>query len=310
MKMSAKMVAAAGMLLLLAASIGAQSVGKGQAVVTVLTKHEGETPSSVAQQDMAVKLDGKAAKVTKWKQYEPGNKIELVVLIDGAARSSLGRQMSDIQKFIDALPPNIQAGIAYMQNGQAVFSGPLSADHATVLKNLHLTGGISGTSASPYFCLSDLAKQWPGQDATARREVVMITDGLDPYHPQFDPTDPYVQAAINDAVRARLVVYGIYWGSRGFSDAAQTDSSAGQNLMAEVAVATGGKSFYMGSGNPVSFDSYFEELIQRFRNQWELGFESPLNGRPQMEELRLKMHAPGTEIDAPQKVLLDPSAAR
>jgi hypothetical protein len=310
MKMSARAIAAAGTLLLMAASAGAQSMGAGQAVVTVLTKHEGEVPSSVAQQDMAIKLDGKAAKVTKWKQYEPDNKIELVLLIDGGARSSLGRQMGDIQNFINALPPNILAGIAYMQNGQALFSGPLSADHATVLKNLHVTGGMVGSSASPYFCLSDLARQWPGQDPAARREVVMITDGVDPYQQQFDPSDPYVLASINDAVHARLVVYAIYWGSRGFSVAAQMDTSAGQNLLGEVAAATGGKSFYMGTGNPVSFEGYFQELIRRFRNQWELGFEGSLNGRPQVEDLRLKMHAPGTEIDAPQRVLLDPAAVR
>jgi hypothetical protein len=78
--------------LLMAVTTYAQNGGgQGQAVVTVLPKHEGELPASVTNQDLAVKVNGKNAKVTKWKQYEsPGNNLELVLLIDDSARSSLG----------------------------------------------------------------------------------------------------------------------------------------------------------------------------------------------------------------------------
>ena len=93
-----------------------------------------------------------------------------------------------------------------MQNGRAVFSGPLTPNHATAAQQLHLPLGAPGADASPYFCLSDLAKRWPSNDRAARREVIMITDGVDYYHLQYDPEDPYVQAAIQDLVRANLVV--------------------------------------------------------------------------------------------------------
>jgi hypothetical protein len=293
-----------------AAPMLAQSLGQGQAVVTVLSKKDGPLPPSILQQDLAVKVDGKNATVTTWKQYAPDSKIELVLLIDGGARSSLGRQTGDIEKFVNTLPPNVAAAIAYMQNGRSLFSGPLTLDHAAILKNLHLTGGTAGISASPYFCLSELAKHWPALDPAARREVVMITDGVDLYHPGFDPADPYVQEAITDATRAHLVVYSIYWSNRGFADARQAESAAGQSLLNQVAQATGGTSFYLGTGNPVSFEGYFDELIRRFRNQWDLGVETAYSGKPQVDELRLKLHAPGIEIDTPQKVLLDPAAAR
>jgi len=160
---------AAVTLLLMAAPAFAQN--QGQAVVTVLPKHEGQVPASVTGQDLAVKVDGKKATVTRWEPYrEPGNNLELVLLLDGSARTSLGRQMGDIEKFVRGLPPNIKAGIAYMQQGSAVFVAPLSADHAKVLNNLHLPGGSPGSNASPYFCLSDLAKKWPSQDAAVRSQ--------------------------------------------------------------------------------------------------------------------------------------------
>ena len=139
-------------LLAIAVPVSAQSLGQGQAVVTVLPKVEGQpVPSSVTNQDLAVQLNGKNAKVTHWGPYQaPNNQIELVLLIDGAARSSLGRQMEDIAQFVNSLPPNVKAAIAYMANGQADFAGPLTADHALILKNLHLPGGSSGIAASPF----------------------------------------------------------------------------------------------------------------------------------------------------------------
>jgi hypothetical protein len=104
-----------------------------------------------------------------------------------------------------------------MKNGRAVLSGPLSTNQALVVRELHLPGGSPGSNASPYFCLSDLAQHWPSQDRAARREVVMIGNGVDNYDPRFDFHDPYVRAAIDDSVRARLVVYAIAWKSQGFA---------------------------------------------------------------------------------------------
>jgi hypothetical protein len=253
-------------------------------------------------------VNGKNAKVTKWKQYEsPGNNLELVLLIDDSARSSLGRQMGDIAQFIKSLPPNVTAAIAYMQNGRAVFAAPLSADHDQVLRALHLPGGGAGSNSSPYFCLSDLAKNWPSKDTEARREVVMVTDGVDNYNRRFDPEDPYVQAAITDSVRARLVIYSIYWLNQGRADSTLSANFAGQGLLSAVTQATGGKSFWEGTGNPVSFEPYFDELTRRFRNQYELGFTSSLGSKPEVETLKLKLSAPGTEVDTPQQVLVVPA---
>jgi len=79
--------------------------------------------------------------------------------------------------------------------------------------------------------------------------------------------------------------------------------------MEQVAQATGGKSFWQGNGNPISFQSYFVELNRRFRNQYELGFTAPINGnKPDVDQMKLQLHAPGTEINAPEKVFMTPAA--
>jgi hypothetical protein len=283
--------------------------GQGQVVVTVLPKHDGDIPPSVANQDLSVKIDGKNAKVTKWAPFvSPNDRVELVVLIDSSARTSLGRQLDDIAQFIKSLPPNVKSAIGYMQNGQTSFAAPLSGDHEQVLKALHLPAGSAGSNASPYFCLSDLAKRWPSNDAGARREVLMLTNGVDNYERRFDPEDPYLDAAIKDSVRARLVVYAIYWADQGVANSTGAANNAGQNLLQEVTTATGGKSFWEGMGNPVSFEPYFEELTKRLKNQYELSFTSPPKGKPEVETFRLKLSAPSTDVNAPQQVLVTPKS--
>jgi hypothetical protein len=303
-----------GLALALAAAVAIPAVaqtdsGQGQAVVTVLPRHDGEVAPSVAGQDMSVKVNGKLGRVTGWTpaDHAPGN-LELVVLIDDSARSSLGSQLASIAHFIQTLPPAAQVAVAYMENGRAVFAHPLAADHALAIGALHIPGGSPGSDASPYFCLSDLATHWPSRDAAARREVVMVTDGVDTYQPHFDPDDPYVQSAIADSVRAHLVVYSIYWENRGRLDQSAYENNAGQNLLSEVTQATGGKSFWMGMGNPVSIEPYLDELTRRLHNQYELGFTARLDGKPKVETLKLNLSAPGSEVDAPQQVYVAPGA--
>lgn len=288
-----------------------ENEGSGQVVVTVLPKHDGEVAPSVANQDLAVQVNGKNAKVTKWAPYNnTADKIELVVLIDGAARSSIGTQISEIESFVKALPPNVAAGIAYMEEGRAHFAAPLSFDHGKVLSALRLPAGSAGSNASPYFCISDLAQHWPSTDMSARREVVVISDGVDPYNLRFDPDDQYVQSAVRDAVKAHLVVYSIYWADRGRASGSAYENNAGQSLMSEVTDATGGKGFWEGMGNPVSFQPYLEELTRRFRNQYELSFVSTLKGKPEVETMKLKLSAPGEEVDSPKQVLVVPAGSQ
>jgi hypothetical protein len=311
MKNPRNVVLLALLLLLLCAPVFAQSGGQGTglAVVTVLPKHEGDIAASVANQDLSVKVNGKNAKVTTWAPFKsPSDTIELVLLIDDSARGSLGTQLSEIEAFIKTLPPNIKAAIAYMENGRTVFTAPFSPDRDQVLKALHVPAGTPGYASSPYFCLSDLAQHWPSNDPRARREVVMVTDGVDRYQMHYDPEDPYVEAAANDAVRAHLVVYTIYWVSRGRADATAYENNAGQNLLLEITGATGGKSFWEGMGNPVSFQPYLEELTRRFHDQFELGFVTATNGKPEVETFKLKLSAPGDDVSAPQKVLVAPGA--
>ena len=301
------MLMVAGALLMAAPGFaqGDKATGQGRAVVTIFAKHS-EVAPNISQQDVSVKVNGKDSTVTGWAPFKGANDgLELVVLIDGGARN-LGRQFDEIKDFVKGLGPHTKVAVGYMENGRAALASPLSADHAQIVGELHLP---AGPHSSPYFSLSDLAQRWPSQARGVRREVVLFTDGIDPNNPHFDPDDPYVEAAIKDSVRAGLVVYTICW--RSWNDGGDNSMAAngGQSLLAEVTQATGGNSYWMGTGNPVSFQPFFEDLARRFENQYELDFTARLDHKPTVESMKLKVEGLALEVAAPQQVFVDRASA-
>jgi hypothetical protein len=294
--------------LLMAAPVFPQSAnatGQGRAVVTVFTKHS-EIAPSISPQDLAIKLNGKDASVTGWTPLRGANDgLELVVLIDGGARN-LGRQFEEIKQFVQGLGPHAKVAVGYMQDGRAILEGPLSADHAQVVNELHLQ---AGPGSNAYFSLSDLAHHWPSGLRGVRREVVLVGDGIDPSSPGLDLDDTYVQAAITDSVRAGLVVYAFYWQGRPSSTNNSTAANGGQSLLSEVTQATGGSSYGFGMGNPVSFQPFFDDLARRLDNQYELEFTARLDKKPAVENMKLKVAGLSLEVTAPQQVFVDRAGA-
>jgi hypothetical protein len=210
-KFSVAVLAAASFAATAAFSQSDFNQGEGRAVVTVVPQKNGAAAPAISADQLALKVDGKAATVSKWERLQESNApVQLVILIDDGARGTIGAQLSDVAHFIETLPATTEVAVAYMDNGRANFAGPLSRDHSAVAHELRQPTGQPGISGSPYFCLSDLAHHWPSNNRSARRTVVMISDGIDNYEVQYNPEDPYLQAAIHDAVRSRISVYSIY----------------------------------------------------------------------------------------------------
>lgn len=290
----------AGMLLIPASAFaqGGDAAGQGRGVITIFAKHSEVTPN-ISEQDVSAKVNGKDAGVTGWTPLRGTNGgLELVVLIDGGA-SNLGRQFDEIKQFIQGLRPDTKAAVGYMEDGRAVLAGPLSADHAQLAREIHLP---AAPSSSPYFSLSDLAQHWPSQARGVRREVVLICDGIDAYDQHYDPSDPYVASAISDSVRAGLVVHAIYWQGRSLGDIGSTD---GQSLLTLVTQATGGAGYWTGTGNPVSFQPYFDDLARRLDNQYELDFSAKLDRKPAVESFKFKLTGLALEVTSPQQVYVN-----
>jgi len=182
-----------------------------------------------------------------------------------------------------------------MQNGIARIAQELTADHAQAAKAVRLPMAEAGVNASPYFSLSDLVKHWPA--GNARHEVLMVTDGIDRYYGSGDLQDPYLDAAIDDADRAGVVVSAIYSPGVGHFSHSYWQSYWGQMYLSELAEKTGGEAYYIGfTGAPVSFDPYLQDLANRLQHQYWLGFTPKAEKKASWHTVRLRTEVPSVDL--------------
>lgn len=243
-----------------------------QTIVSVEPKHGHEVPM-ITQQDVMVYQGHDRRPVTGWISAK-GDKagLALAILIDDGAGFSLGTQLNDIRAFIREQAPTTQVAVGYMQNGTVFLAQEFTQDHAAAAKSVRLAQGYYGAEGSPYLSLSDFIKRWHSDSPTTRREVLMITSGIDNvYMGVLD--NPYVDAAIQDAQCGGVVVYSIYTPSAGHFGHSYFRTNWGQNYLSELSEATGGESYYiMGPQAPVSFVPYLKELNAQLLNQFLLTF--------------------------------------
>ncbi len=276
-----------------------------QTVVTVVSNtHNGATAPTVSSADVIVKDGGKPATVLDWHPMPSQATTQLVVLIDDALRTGSSVNFSDLGAFIEQLPPSVQVAVGYMQYGRAVIASGFASGKILAAKSIRVPTGIAGVNASPYFCISDLAKHWPdGGHPSAVRQVLMITDGIDRYFeaPQYDPEDPYVGTAIADAQKNRVMISTIYFRDIGLVDRGIRGSFVGNDYLIQVAEATGGKDFYEGMGNPVTFVPMLKEFKQRLASTYLLTYAAQGSGL-HFVKISTKVH--DVRLDAPDHIVV------
>jgi hypothetical protein len=226
---------------------------------------------------------------------------QVAILIDDGLRFSFGSQIDEFKNFIGALPPGTKVLVGYMQNG-TVRSEGFSTDHEAVASQLRITNSIPGIDASPYFCLSDFVKHWPSNEPGARF-VLMITNGIDPYNGRpsvMNQDSPNVETAQDDAQRAGVAVYSIYYGGAGM----RAGTFSGQNYLQQVADATGGLSFYQGTITPPSLAPYLNQFSKAIAESYSVRFmvSNIKEKRGSLTQIKLTSTQPGVKVHAPQSV--------
>ena len=127
--------------------------------------------------------------------------------------------------------------------------------------------------------------------------MVAITDGIDPYEERFDPSDPYVNSATQDSIRAGVIVDALYWHDMGVASRIGFLATGGQSLLGLITTNTGGVLYYQGLSNPVSFTPFLNDLSKRLENQYELGFIVPGKNKPEIQSLKSEAGDAGGEAE-------------
>jgi hypothetical protein len=186
---------------------------EGPVPTTALITVESKNGVALNPSMMKLQVNRHDAPITSVTPVTPAA-AQVAILIDDGLRFTFGSQISDFAEFINQLPAGTKVMLGYMQNGTVRASSGFTADHAAVAKQLRIPMSMAGVDASPYFCLSEFVKHWPSNEPGARF-VLLITNGIDPYNGRpsiMNQDSPYVQTAQEDAERAGVAVYSIYYG--------------------------------------------------------------------------------------------------
>ena len=229
---------------------------------------------------------------------------QIAILIDDGLRFTFSSQLNEFADFINALPPGAKVLVGYMQNGTVRGMSTFTANHQAAAAQLRLPMMVAGINGSPYFTLSEFSKHWPSNEPGARF-VLLVTNGIDPYNGRpsvLNQNSPYVQTAQDDAQRAGVAVYSIYFPQAGQRGA--HGSFSGQSYLAQVGEATGAQSYNIGTITPPSLTPYLNEFGKAVASSYLVRFNanSARVKRDTLIRIRLKTSQPGVKLNVPDNV--------
>lgn len=283
---------------LMAATTGSIATAPAQMVVTVEARHGGNIPA-LTQHDFIVHQGKQVLEVTDAVPLQGGDAaLELWLLIDDASRWTVASELNNMRHFIQAQPETTAIGVGYLHNGTMDTVSPLTKDHARAAKSLRVPMPMG---SSPYLSLSELIKRWPRSEA--RHEVVMVSSGADPLGGP-GPMNPYLLSAIADAQRAGVIVYAIYEPGIGHEGHSFYRMNWGQNDLAELTDETGGESYGLIYGSPVSTAPYFDDIAAHLTHQYRVTFLANAAGKPGLKPVKFTTEVPNAEIVAASMTMI------
>jgi hypothetical protein len=243
--------------------------------------------------------------------------LQLMILIDDTLNTSVGNNLSDIKEFITAQPATTVIGIGYMANATVNVVQNFTADHDLAVKAVRLPRGNLSTMDSPYLSLISLVKGWKPQNV--RREVLMVTDGIDrlrgeqPQASRMGPNygtiyhsmptiSPDANSASEISQRFNVIVHAIYAVGVGRAGRSSWDLQLGLSGLSKIAEETGGECFSLGTSQLVSFKPSLERLQRLLSNQYYLVFQATPRKKEGFQRVNIVTELSNSEILAPDNV--------
>jgi VWFA-related protein len=280
----------------------ASEPGVPVSIVVTLEPKRGKTIPPIEPQDISVSEQGTKRPVTA---LVPAGQVpmQLMLLLDDSARATFDTEIGTLKQFVNSLPSSTEVAIAYMRNGMAALTQNFTRDHAAAANAIRIALGPGGADVSPYDSLADAVKKWP-QTGAQRKEVIMISSGIEGLGGGYNPDNPYVNAGIQSAEKAGLIVYTIYDPSVGHLGHSFWRNTWGQNFLSQLSDETGGEFYSIGFGSPVSFQPFLDQILRDMQNQYLLTFEARPEQQSGLQPIRVRIIEKDASIAAPDRVFV------
>jgi hypothetical protein len=140
--------------------------------------------------------------------------------------------------------------------------------------------------------------------AGARREILLISDGIDRF--RGDPFSPDVDSTIAKAEQAGIMIHSLYATGVGRLSRNMFHVNYGQSNLAQLTDKTGGEAFFQGTQTPISFAPFLQQLDLVLKNQYWLTFVTSRakKGKGELRQFRIKTEQRDVEISSADRVFV------
>jgi hypothetical protein len=296
----------------------APSTAEVHIVITDLAVQSDNELPRLRQDEVKVKQGKTFLQVTQLIPAQGDNAaLQLMILIDDTLNPVVGGNLNELKEFIKAQPPSTVIGIGYMSNAGVNVVQNFTPDHDLAVKAVRLPRGVLSTMDSPYLSLISLVKGWTQQ--TVRREVLMLSDGIDRLRgetpapsrlgPNFGPVYHSMPSISTDATSAseigqryNVIVHSLYAAGVGRAGRSSWDLQIGLSGLSKIADETGGECYSLGTSNLVSFKPYLERFQRTLDNQYYLVFLAIPKKNAGLQRVNILTEISNSEIAAPNNV--------
>lgn len=296
----------------------AASMAQAHLVITdVALRADNELPP-LKKEDLKVKQRKNLLKVTQLIPAQGENAaLQLMILIDDTLDQSVGNSLQELKEFISAQPQSTVIGIGYLSNAGVSVVQNFTPNHELAVKAVRLPRGGFSTMDSPYLSLISLVKGWPQQNV--RREVLMVTDGIDrlrgekpqparlgPYYGTVYHSMPTISTDATSASeisqRYNVLVYSIYAVGVGRAGRSSWDLQLGLSGLTKIADETGGECFSLGTSQLVSFKPHLDRFQKMLSNQYYVVFLATKGKKAGFQRVKVETELSNSELLAPDNV--------
>ena len=198
------------------------------------------------------------------KQAQVEIPLDLAILIQDDLVSHVGNELDITRDFILSLPKESRVMVGYIRSGSLQVRQRFTSDLGEAARALRVP--VSSTSASPFNPYVEVLEGLGSFDSEGRnpKAVLLISDGLDTSR-GFDAASVLhsidLERAIKEAKRRKVTIYSFYAPSVGLTRRNRLAASYGQSSLNRLSDETGGKAFFEGTNDFVTFNSHFARLV-------------------------------------------------
>lgn len=191
--------------------------------------------------------------------------VKIAILIQDDLVSHVSNELAITRDFIQSLPEGSEVMVGYIRSGSLQVRQPFTNDLGKAAGSLRIL--VSSTSVSPYNPYVEVLEALKKFDSNGKNAniVLLVSDGLDVSR-GFDSASVLnsvdMERAIAEAKRRDVSIYSFYAPSVGLTRRNFLAASWGQSSLNRISHETGGKAFFQGINDFVTFNPYFERLIR------------------------------------------------